>query len=90
MKKENLKEIAINLVKITINEHNLLNLGKEKMSSFIKKNIKKEVNKKEFDLVLHYYCKILAKEGYEIKNNIEKFDIIDYNSTEYEKYRNKE
>lgn len=89
MKQEKIKKYAKELVEITIEKYKEKSLGKEKMSNFIKNNLTKEVKNIDYNKILHLYNKYLAKEGYEIKKDINNFDIIDYNSEEYQIYINK-
>ena len=86
MKEKTLEEYAILLVEITINNHNKNLLGREKMSVFIKNNLNIDITEKEYNTILHLYCRLLAKAGYEIKKDINCFDIINYNSDEYQIY----
>lgn len=86
MKKEKIIREANKLVNITIEMHSNSLLGKEKMSTFIKKHIDKKTTYDEYNEILHIYNRLLAELGYEIKNDIYHFDIIDYNSKEYELY----
>lgn len=86
MKDTLIKKEAKVLVDLTINMHKEKILGKEKLSKFIKSNITKKLEETEYNKLLHYYNRYLTEEGYEIKPNIRKFDIIDYTSEEYEHY----
>jgi len=88
MDKISIENIAKELVTISINEHKIKNMGKEKMSNFIKNNLTYELETNDYNKVLHLYNKYLSKEGYEIKKDINKFDIIDYTSDEYQLYIN--
>ena len=88
MKKEMIIKEAKNLVNITIEMHSNSLLGKEKMSTFIKKHIDKKITYNEYNEILHIYNRLLAESGYEIKSDIRHFNIIDYNSKEYELYYN--
>ena len=58
------------------------------MSNFLKGNINKEVSSEDYNTILHLYSRYLAIEGYEIINDIDHFDIINYNTDEYQRYRN--
>ena len=89
MKETLLIEAAKSLVEITIKKHKEKLLGKEKMSIFIKNNLKEKLTEENHNKILHLYNRYLAKKGYEIKKDITKFDIINYNSEEYELYMNK-
>ena len=89
MKGEILIETTKKLVYITIEKHKQRLLGKENMSIFIKKNLNKNITEEDYNKILHLYSRYLAKEGYEIRKDITKFDIINYNSKEYQEYRNK-
>ena len=84
MKEQSLIEVSQILVKITIEKHKQKLLGKEKMSTFIKNNLNKNITEEQYNQILHLYSKYLSKEGYEIKKDITKFDIINYNSEEYQ------
>lgn len=86
MKKEILIEKAKRLVCITIEKHKQKLLGREKMSTFIKNNLNKDITEEHYNKILHLYNKYLAKAGYEIRKDINKFDIINYNSEEYLEY----
>ena len=86
MNKDKIQEYALELVKLSIQKHKENSLGKEKMSTFIKNNLMTEIPQNEYDLLLHYYNKYLAQAGYEIKQDINNFDVINYNSNEYQKY----
>jgi len=86
MRQNKIVESAKLLVDITIKKHKEGLLGKERMSKFIKKHLPKEIKSNDYDKILHLYNKHLAKKGYEIKKDIIKFDIIDYNSDEYQLY----
>lgn len=88
MKETEVIAYAKYLVDITIQKHKEKLLGKEKMSKFIKDNLTYNIIDKDYNNILHLYNKYLAKEGYEIKKDITKFDIIDYNSEEYNLYIN--
>ena len=87
MKQEKAIEDAKELVRITIKKHKEDLLGKEKMSNFLKKNINEKISNEDYDAILHLYNKYLAVEGYEIVNDIDHFDIINYNTEEYYIYR---
>lgn len=89
MKQEELVEYSKLLVDITIQKHKEKLLGKENMSNFIKSNLPTNIKKSDYNNILHQYNKYLAKEGYEIKKDINKFDIIDYDSEEYQIYISK-
>lgn len=89
MKEETLNDIAKKLVHITIEKHKDKKLCKEKMSTFIKNNLPIGIEINEYNSILHLYNKYLAKEGYEIKKDITKFDIINYNTEEYQTYTSK-
>lgn len=82
-------QIAEKLVDITIKKHKQKLLGKENMSIFIKNNLNKNVTEEDYTKMLHIYNKYLAKKGYEINKDITKFDIINYNSEEYQAYLSK-
>ena len=86
MKREMIIKEANNLVNITIDMHDKGLLGKEKMSTFIKKYIDNKISYDDYNEILHIYNRLLAEAGYEIKMDICHFDIIDYNSKEYEIY----
>lgn len=86
MKDTLIKKEAKALVDLTIKMHKEKLLGKEKLSKFIKSNITKELEEIDYNDLLHYYNRFLAEEGYEIKQDIKKFDIINYTSEEYENY----
>ena len=86
MKEETLIEVAKTLVKVTIEKHTEKKLGKQNMSTFIKNNLPIGIGINDYNSILHLYNKCLAKEGYEIKKDITKFDIINYNSEEYQLY----
>lgn len=87
MEENKIIEYAKKLTKITIKKHNDKLLGKEKMSSFLKKNINNEINSNDYNNILHLYSRYLASSGYEIINDIEHFDVINYNTEEYYIYR---
>lgn len=89
MKKSLLIEAAKSLVEITIKKHKEKLLGRENMSIFIKKNLKEKLTEENYNKILHLYNRYLASKGYEIKKDITKFDVINYNSEEYELYINK-
>ena len=89
MKEQSLIEISKRLVYITIEKHKQKLLGRENMSTFIKNNINKNITEEKYNKILHLYSGYLAKEGYEIKNDITKFDIINYNSEEYQEHISK-
>lgn len=89
MKEETLIKMAETLVKITIRKHKDKLLGTENMSNFIKNNLPIGMEVDDYNSILHLYNKYLAKEGYEIKKDISKFDIINYNTEEYNLYINK-
>ena len=88
MQKEEIEKYAKELVIITIKKHKENLLGKEKMSVFLKNNLNEKFSGEDYDNILHLYSSYLAKEGYEIKKDINHFDIIDYNSDEYQTYCN--
>lgn len=83
MQKNKSIKIAKTLVDITIRKHKEKKLGKENMSTFIRNNIPIGIKVNEYNSILHLYNKYLAKEGYEIKKDISKFDIINYKVEEY-------
>lgn len=89
MKEDKIIKYAKRLVDITIKAHNKNLLGKEKMSTFIKKNMNEKLNDQEYDNVLHLYNRYLALKGFEIVNDINHFNIINYNSEEYFTYQDK-
>jgi hypothetical protein len=89
MNEEILIKIAKILVGITIQKHRQKQLGKENMSTFIKNNLNRDISEEDYNKILHIYNKYLAKEGYEIKKDITKFDIIKYNTEEYQLYISK-
>ncbi len=89
MQDETLIKIAKTLVDITIQKHNQKLLGKENMSTFINSNLPIGIEINDYNKILHLYNKYLSKEGYEIKKDITKFDIINYNTEEYQVYINK-
>lgn len=89
MKQDEIVEYARLLVEITIKKHKEKLLGNDKMSNFIKSNLPIKVKKSDYNNILHLYNKYLAKEGYEIKKDINNFNIIDYHSEEYQIYINK-
>ena len=86
MKSMVIKKEAKALVDLTIKMHKEKLLGKEKLSTFIKNNLTKELEDNDYNELLHYYNRFLSEEGYEIKQDIKKFDIINYTSEEYENY----
>ena len=86
MKKDKIIKYAEELVELTIYKHNKKILGKENMIKFIKRNIKGDVSEDEYIKILRLYNRLLAESGYEIKKDIDHFDIIDYSSEEYELY----
>jgi len=83
MKEDTLIKLAETLVKITIRKHKDKLLGTENMSNFIKNNLPMGIEIYDYNSILHLYNKYLAKEGYEIKKDISRFDIINYNTEEY-------
>lgn len=83
MKEKEIINVAKRLVNITITKHNENTLGNEKISTFIKRNLPKNIKESDYNNILHLYNKFLAKEGYEIRKDITKFDIINYNKEEY-------
>lgn len=89
MKEQSLIEVSKRLAYITIEKHKQKLLGKENMSAFIKNYLNKDITEEHYNKILHLYSKYLSKEGYEIRKNITKFDIINYNSEEYKEYINK-
>ena len=89
MKEETLIKVAKILVDITIQKHKQKLLGKEKMSKFIKDNLTYNIINKDYNNILHLYNKYLAQEGYEIRKDVSKFDIINYNTEEYQIYISK-
>lgn len=89
MEQDKIVKCAKELVGITIQKHKEELLGRERMSTFIKKNLTKDIKESDYDRVLHLYNKYLASEGYEIKKDISKFDIINYSSDEYQIYLKK-
>ena len=89
MTEKSLIELTQRLIAITIKKHKQKLLGKDNMSTFIKNNIDKNITEENYNKILHLYNNYLAKEGYEIKKDITKFDIINYNSEEYNEYLSK-
>ena len=86
--KEN--KISFLIKKITnniIDEHNKGMLGTINMKDYIL-NKCPNINDSEYNKILLGIGNSLANIGYEIKNDIDKFDIINFNSKEYKKYLN--
>lgn len=90
MEEKKLIKITKRLVDITIEKHRHNLLGKENMSTFIKNNLPIKIGINDYNNILHLYNRYLAQAGYEIKKNINKFDIINYNTEEYYVYINKQ
>ena len=77
---------ANELVEISINLHNKKSLKKYDLLSFFKEYLKDLYDSEYCNCIISKYCSYLAKAGYEIRIDTDKFDIIDYNSNEYIKY----
>ncbi len=77
---------AKKLANNTINLHNENKLGKKSMITFLKEQLGKTYDTEDCNKILIEFCSILAKRGYEIMIDTDHFDIIDYNSNEYQKY----
>ena len=87
MKKEKLVKQAKRLVDITISQHDRKLLGKDKISIFFENNLSSKFNRKDYNSIIHLFCKLLAREGFEIINDVDHFDIINYRSyNEYRRY----
>lgn len=79
-------EEAKKLVKTSIELHKKELLGKTDLLSFFKEHLKDLYDSEHYNSIIIKYCNLLATAGYEIMIDTEHFDIIDYNSYEYEKY----
>lgn len=77
---------AMDLVNITISQHNQNQLGKETMKDFCENNLGINSNNNNYYDILCLYPSYLARAGYEIKRGTQYFEIIDYTSPEYEDY----
>lgn len=77
---------AMDLVNITIEQHNQNKLGKETMKDFFENNLGINSSNKNYYDILCLYPGYLAQAGYEIKIGTQYFDVIDYTSDEYEYY----
>jgi len=93
MTKKMIFKLAENLVEITIAKKEKGLLNKESMFEFIDDfllSLKDNLTSNEKITLLINFCGVLAKRGYEIKNTSNNlFDIINYNSIEYELYLEK-
>ncbi len=86
MTEKQINEKARKLVKTSIELHKKKLLGKITLLDFFKEHLKDLYDSKYYNRIIIKYCSLLAKAGYEIMIDTEHFDIIDYNSYEYEKY----
>ena len=86
MTERQVNQEARKLVKTSIELHKKKLLGKTDLLSFFKEHLKDLYNTEYYNSIIIQYGSLLAKAGYEIMIDTEYFDIIDYNSYEYEKY----
>lgn len=56
------------------------------MNIYIKRKLKYIIEDSDYEEILHLYNGFLSEEGYEIMKDINHFNIIDYNSDEYQDY----
>ena len=77
---------ANELVEISINLYNKKTLKNYDLLSFFKEYLNDLYDSEYYDCIISKYCSYLAKAGYEIRIDTDKFDIIDYNSNEYSEY----
>lgn len=89
MNQTQINKIASQLVETTINLHNKKTLSKYSLNNFFKEYLKDYLKEDYYNSIIIKYCSVLAKRGYEIMLDTERFEIIDYNSYEYENYVNK-
>ena len=73
------------LVNIIIDDYKKKKLGTCNMLEYIHNKFP-SINKNEIINNIFIIGNILANKGYEIKIDIDKFDIVNYNSIEYKKY----
>lgn len=86
MTERQVNQEARKLVKTSIELHKKKLLGKTDLLSFFKEHLKDLYNTEYYNSIIIKYCNLLSIAGYEIMIDTEHFDIIDYNSYEYEKY----
>ena len=79
-------EEAKKLVKTSIEFHKKELLGKTDLLSFFKEHLKDLYNSEYYNSIIIKYCSLLAQSGYEIMIDTDHFDIINYNSYEYQRY----
>lgn len=86
MTDKQITQIARKLVKTSIQYHKKGKLGKKDMLTFFKEELNELYDSDYYNYIIMQYCSLLAQSGYEIMIDTDHFDIIDYNSYEYERY----
>lgn len=79
-------EEAKKLVKTSIELHKKELLGRTDLLSFFKEHLKDLYNTEYYNSIIIKYCSLLSTAGYEIMIDTDHFNIINYNSYEYQKY----
>ena len=85
MNENNISYIIKNLTSTIIQEHLNKKLGTTNMKDYIL-NKYPNLNSIQYNKIVLGIGKELAHNGYEIKVNIEKFDIINFRNNDYIKY----
>ena len=86
MTDKQITQMARKLVKTSIQYHKKGKLGKKDMLTFFKEELNELYDSDYYNYIIMQYCSLLAQSGYEIMIDTDHFDIIDYNSYEYERY----
>ena len=86
MTEREINEEARKLVKTSIELHKKELLGKTDLLSFFKEHLKDLYNTEYYNSIIIKYCSLLSTAGYEIMIDTDHFNIINYNSYEYQKY----
>lgn len=79
-------EEAKKLVKTSIELHKKELLGRTDLLSFFKEHLKDLYNTEYYNSIIIKYCNLLSIAGYEIMIDTDHFNIINYNSYEYQRY----
>lgn len=86
MTERQVNQEARKLVKTSIELHKKKLLGKTDLLSFFKEHLKDLYNTEYYNSIIIKYCNLLSTVGYEIMIDTDHFNIINYNSYEYQRY----
>lgn len=89
MTEKQINEKARKLVKTSIELHKKKLLGKITLLDFFKEHLKDLYDSKYYNRIIIKYCSLLAQAGYEIMIDTDYFNIINYDSYEYQLYTEK-